>query len=236
MQTPPRPLLGQIAIWFGAALAGLLGIGIVGAIAAPSNPQTEVAATTALPTIPSTVVPVTVPVVVLTAELVDGDTIAMSDGSTVRLIGIDTPERGECGFDEASAVLGQLITGQSVTLVPGARDDVDRYGRLLRYVEVNGIDADLMMIESGRAIARYDGRDGYGTHPRQDAYVQADAATPSLNVCAPPAVLPIADLPADDVYYANCTEVRAAGADPIYAGDPGWQSKFDSDHDGVGCE
>ena len=170
----------------------------------------------------------------MTAEVVDGDTITMSDGSTVRLIGIDTPERGQCGFDEASAVLAQLITGQSITLVPGARDDVDRYGRLLRYVEVNGVDADLKMIESGWAIARYDGRDGYGTHPRQDAYVQADDVTPSLNACTA-VVDPIAAPPAA-VYYQNCTEVRAAGAAPIRPGDAGWQSKFDGDDDGVGCE
>ena len=45
--------------------------------------------------------------------------------------------------------------------------------------------------------------------------------------------------PADDgpePYYANCTEVRAAGADPIRAGDPGWSPRFDGDGDGVGCE
>ena len=36
--------------------------------------------------------------------------------------------------------------------------------------------------------------------------------------------------------YANCSEVKAAGAAPIHAGDPGWQSKFDRDGDGVGCE
>jgi hypothetical protein len=39
-----------------------------------------------------------------------------------------------------------------------------------------------------------------------------------------------------DVYYANCDAVRADGAAPIHAGDPGWQSKFDRDKDGVGCE
>lgn len=37
-------------------------------------------------------------------------------------------------------------------------------------------------------------------------------------------------------YYANCDAVRAAGAAPIYAGDPGFQRKFDRDGDGVGCE
>lgn len=38
------------------------------------------------------------------------------------------------------------------------------------------------------------------------------------------------------VYYANCTAVRAAGADPIYAGDPGYSRKLDRDGDGVACE
>ncbi|GAA5227013.1 excalibur calcium-binding domain-containing protein [Paeniglutamicibacter antarcticus] len=37
-------------------------------------------------------------------------------------------------------------------------------------------------------------------------------------------------------YYKNCTAVRAAGADPIYRGDPGYSSKLDRDGDGVACE
>ncbi|MFF9503265.1 excalibur calcium-binding domain-containing protein [Streptomyces sp. NPDC014656] len=38
------------------------------------------------------------------------------------------------------------------------------------------------------------------------------------------------------VYYANCTAVRAAGAAPIHAGDPGYSRKLDRDGDGVACE
>lgn len=37
-------------------------------------------------------------------------------------------------------------------------------------------------------------------------------------------------------YYANCTAVRAAGADPIRAGEPGYGRHLDRDGDGVGCE
>jgi outer membrane biosynthesis protein TonB len=39
-----------------------------------------------------------------------------------------------------------------------------------------------------------------------------------------------------EVSYANCAAVRAAGADPIRAGDPGYSRKLDRDGDGVGCE
>jgi micrococcal nuclease len=114
-------------------------------------------------------------------NIVDGDTIDVrsSTGTTerVRIIGIDTPERGECGFAEAAAALRQTIGDRPVTLTPGARDDRDRYGRILRYVDVGDTDAGLKLIQDGYAVARYDSRDGYGKHTREDAYVAADAAT-----------------------------------------------------------
>lgn len=37
-------------------------------------------------------------------------------------------------------------------------------------------------------------------------------------------------------YYENCTAVRAAGADPIRRGEPGYSSKLDRDGDGIACE
>jgi outer membrane biosynthesis protein TonB len=36
--------------------------------------------------------------------------------------------------------------------------------------------------------------------------------------------------------YANCAAARAAGAAPLYAGQPGYSSKLDRDGDGVACE
>ncbi|MEV5977525.1 excalibur calcium-binding domain-containing protein [Streptomyces sp. NPDC052114] len=39
-----------------------------------------------------------------------------------------------------------------------------------------------------------------------------------------------------DVYYENCDEVRAAGAAPLFAGQPGYSSDLDRDGDGVACE
>ncbi|MGJ0184045.1 excalibur calcium-binding domain-containing protein [Corynebacterium glyciniphilum] len=45
--------------------------------------------------------------------------------------------------------------------------------------------------------------------------------------------------PADtgaSAYYANCTAARAAGAAPVYRGQPGYASHLDRDNDGVGCE
>lgn len=36
--------------------------------------------------------------------------------------------------------------------------------------------------------------------------------------------------------FANCSEARAAGAAPVYRGDPGYGPHLDRDNDGVGCE
>lgn len=51
-----------------------------------------------------------------------------------------------------------------------------------RYVEVGGADAGLKLIADGWAIA-HDSRDGYGRHPREDAYVAADLGSPDLGCC-----------------------------------------------------
>ncbi|MBO2529381.1 hypothetical protein BH05_00585 [Thermobifida fusca] len=49
---------------------------------------------------------------------------------------------------------------------------------------------------------------------------------------APPAPQPA---PAAE-YYENCAAARAAGATPIYEGQPGYGRHLDRDGDGVGCE
>lgn len=38
------------------------------------------------------------------------------------------------------------------------------------------------------------------------------------------------------VYFANCSEARAAGAAPLYRGEPGYRPELDRDGDGVACE
>ena len=73
---------------------------------------------------------------------------------TVRLIGINTPESGECWSEEATSALTDLVGTGPVWLTTD-RSDVDQYGRALRYV----VNADLqdvggLLVEQGAAIAR----------------------------------------------------------------------------------
>nr|WP_254925693.1 MULTISPECIES: excalibur calcium-binding domain-containing protein [unclassified Rhodococcus (in: high G+C Gram-positive bacteria)] len=45
-----------------------------------------------------------------------------------------------------------------------------------------------------------------------------------------------APVPAPRVSYANCTAVKAAGAAPIYKGEPGYSTDLDRDRDGIACD
>jgi hypothetical protein len=96
-------------------------------------------------------------------------------------------------------------------------------------VHRNDFDLGEVLLRYGLAKARYDSRDGYGWHEREDLCRQIGAATPDpcSGGSAPPP---------SGVYCANCTEARAAGAAPIYAGQPGYRSALDRDGDGVACE
>jgi endonuclease YncB( thermonuclease family) len=115
-------------------------------------------------------------------QVVDGDTVEIASGKHVRLIGVDTPERGTCGYDTATDAMRRMVQGRTVVLVnPGSVQDLDTYGRLLRFVDVGGRDAGFAQVRSGLARARYDSRDGYDEHPREDRYHQADRK--SAGVC-----------------------------------------------------
>lgn len=63
----------------------------------------------------------------------------------------------------------------------------------------------------------------------------AAAAQKAAQAPAPaPAAVPAAPAPA--AYYANCSAAKAAGAAPLYRGQPGYSSALDRDGDGVACE
>ena len=112
-------------------------------------------------------------------HVVDGDTIDV-DGRRVRFIGMDTPERGQCGYIEAKRRVAQLVSGKRVDVVSVPGDTVDRYGRELGYIQYRGLDIGKVLVAEGLAHARYDSLDGYHFHPRQGDYHATDAVTRNL--------------------------------------------------------
>ena len=97
----------------------------------------------------------------LVVSVIDGDTIELQSGRRVRYLGIDTPEPGEYYADEATARNVELVEGKIVELQSGKRDE-DEYGRLLRYVYVDGIFVNAELVAQGYATAYiFDPNDRY---------------------------------------------------------------------------
>ena len=78
----------------------------------------------------STSAPITEAVV---ARVIDGDTIELVNGERVRFIGVDAPEIGEPGADEATEFVRELVEGHTVWLERDG-NNTDRHGRLRRYI------------------------------------------------------------------------------------------------------
>lgn len=92
----------------------------------------------------------------LVVAIVDGDTIKVQmDGKvySLRYIGIDTPEVGQVFAAEATQANSLLVAGKTVTLISDV-SNVDRFGRLLRYVIADGVFVNYELVREGFAIAK----------------------------------------------------------------------------------
>ena len=83
--------------------------------------------------------------------VIDGDTIKLSTGESVRLIGINAPEKGEKCYEEAKTYLEEWVLENEDILLEEDIEDKDQYGRLLRYVFVDVYNVNHRMILEGLA-------------------------------------------------------------------------------------
>lgn len=198
-----------------------------------------------------------------TAKVLDGDTLQLG-GERIRLHGIDALEAGQtcirdgkawgCGQD-AAALLARFADGQTVNC---RQQDRDSYQRIVASCRVGELDLAQVVVEAGLAVALPDFSDAYvetearvrqrgigmwgaefetpanyrKAHPRQFAPARPE-------VSRAPTVGPRAIMPQQrrsGAGYANCAQARAAGAAPIYRGQPGYRPELDGDSDGIACE
>ena len=83
-------------------------------------------------------------------RIIDGDTFELASGDSVRLLHINTPEKGEVGADEATALCKKLAENKTVELRFGKVFE-DHYGRLLAEVYAEGQSINQRLIEEGLA-------------------------------------------------------------------------------------
>jgi len=66
-------------------------------------------------------------------RIIDGDTLELEDGEKVRLLGINTPEKGDKYYNEAKELLENLTLNKTVRLEFGKKK-YDLYDRTLAYI------------------------------------------------------------------------------------------------------
>jgi micrococcal nuclease len=266
----PNPLTGRRSKF---AIVATLTLGAA-ACAGSSTHRAEQPVVRRHPTTTTTAVPgqLTMPAglgaPVAVTRVVDGDTIKVSTGQTIRLIGIDTPETKDprkpvqCFGVAASNRAHALLDGASVRLeYDPTQGRLDKYGRTLAYVWMpDGRLYNQVIIAEGYAhqytydlpyryrdaflaaerSARENDRGlwspstcaGDTTQPARAGALPTTSTAPTApasaacdpsypDVCIPP---PPPDLDCADIPYRR---FRVVGPDP---------DRFDSDHDGIGCE
>ena len=174
-------------------------------------------------------------------EITDGDTIKVRiDGQVypIRYIGIDTAERGEYYASNATTRNREFVEGKTVTLINDV-SETDRFDRLLRYVLVDGMFVNYLLVKEGYARATDFPPDSackalFATTendasialiglwaPTKPPEISGDCDPSYPNVCIAP--FP-PDLNCGDISYRRFT---------VLPPDP---HGFDIDNDGIGCE
>jgi endonuclease YncB( thermonuclease family) len=80
--------------------------------------------------------------------VIDGDTFVLNNGDTVRLLGIDSPEKGDVLYDRAGYELQRRIAGRQLTF---EGDMEDKYGRKLREVFAEDVYVNAALVQDGWA-------------------------------------------------------------------------------------
>ena len=95
-------------------------------------------------------------------RVIDGDTLVLRGGAHVRLVQIDAPEAGEECYAGASTRELARLAGADTRVeleIDPALDDVDRYGRLLRYIHAGTRNVNLELVRRGAATPWFYGGD-----------------------------------------------------------------------------
>ena len=179
-------------------------------------------------------------------RVVDGDTLvvrlATGTSTRVRLIGVDTPERGACHASEATRQTTRLALRRAIVLKGDPTQATrDRYGRLLAYAWIGGRDLGYRLVAGGFGKKYVYGRPFQRLGPYRQAEAGAKAAGRGLwgrcskeadtggGSCHPsysPCLPIVADLDCGEI-PDSLKPITVKGSDPY---------RLDGDGDGLGCE
>jgi endonuclease YncB( thermonuclease family) len=272
-----RSRKGKVGIVAGVVLVALVVIGLAvpaeenqssaptatqrGASITATTAATEIATTTAESETTTEVAPPPLPIV---TRVIDGDTLDLDTGDRIRLVQIDSPERkGECYGKKAGKVLRRLIpAGTGVRVVRDRKlDNMDKYGRLLRYVFKGKKNVNLVLVQKGAASVWFfqGDRGRYADKLLAAAKRASDARRGAWGACeavldpsGPFQTHPKENAPSTDTSQSpgcepgydpclpitgdlDCADIAAMGLAPVTVTGAD-RYRLDGDNDGVGCE
>lgn len=85
----------------------------------------------------------------------DGDTIEVDGLGKIRLVGVNTPERGQTGYICSKRFVQKLCLNKEVSLDIDDSKNTDKYGRYLAVVIVDGKSLNEMLLKEGLAEVMY---------------------------------------------------------------------------------
>lgn len=112
-------------------------------------------------------------------RIIDGDTIE-SNKTSIRLLGINTPERGELYYEEAKEFLENLVLNKTVNLKYG-KERYDKYQRVLAYIFLDNTNINLKIIENGLANIYFPS--GKDQHYNEFKNAWEDCIDKNVNLC-----------------------------------------------------
>lgn len=121
------------------------------------------------------------PTTATVSRVVDGDTLELQGGERVRLLLVDTPEttggKMDCYGAEAVRFTTERATGKTVKLAYDEASCRDRYGRLLAYATIDGVELNRALAEQGYACFLYISPGGMARREEFETYeIQAKTA------------------------------------------------------------
>jgi len=84
-------------------------------------------------------------------EVTDGDTLKFSDGKTFRLYGVNSPEVKEPFYEESKTFTENLVLGKEISFEQEVNYKVDKFGRELGYVFIDGVNLNIELVKNGLA-------------------------------------------------------------------------------------
>lgn len=87
--------------------------------------------------------------------VVDGDTLDVEGVGRIRFVGVNTPERGEPGYQEAKDYVKSMCLGKTVYLNIDDEKQHDKYGRVLAVVYAGNININQELLKRGYAEVMY---------------------------------------------------------------------------------